>query len=46
MGRGKSSIKKRKKHVSILEGDTSRKKQKFKIAVAQADVDDFLNEGA
>ena len=46
MGRGESLIKKRKEHASTLEDDTSRKKQKSKIAATQANEDGyFLNEG-
>ena len=35
MGRGESLVKKRKEHVSILEGNTSRNKLKSKIAATQ-----------
>ncbi len=45
--RSESLIKKRKKHPSTIEGDTSRKKQKSSIAAAQANEDGyFWNEGA
>ena len=47
VGIGESLVKKRKDHASILEGDTSRKKQKSKVAAAQTNEDEyFWNEGA
>ena len=35
-------MKKRKDHASILEGDTSRKKQKSKVAAAQANEHEYF----
>ena len=47
VGRVVSLVKKRKEHASTLEGDTSRKKQKSRIAAAQANEDGyFWNECA
>ena len=47
MERGVSLVIKRKKYVSTLEGDTSRKKQKSRNIAVQANKDEqFLNECA